>query len=280
MNEISTDQKHAAGFCIHGNKPPCEACSAISVAQRSPVDAAAVSIESSEQERQQKIDRRKTELANDYPNNLNDYREVMIRNGQVKDLSQSNPDQASRVPTDTAAIFEGGVEVASGNFYGCGALFLFDGKKTLLAHMTPSNRLQYLGWQVQKTDPVSRVYVDESLQRIVDAAKAAGMDLTKTTFKLIAEPGTSHQNPTDPDISKYSIESMQESFNHLREILASQGIDEGEVIESTVSDFTVIYSPEEQGVYVTGFKNEYVNGVLRQSNKKEDVKTNFVPVRV
>ena len=151
---------------------------------------------------------------------------------------------------------------------------LYDGQKIVFAHMTPGNRLQYLGWQLQKGDPVDRSGVDVSIERIFESAQAAGMDRAKMKYILVAEPGISHQSPNIP-FSKYSIESTEESFDHIREIFQELGIP-GNIVESAVSDFSVLYAPEDGGIYVTGYGNGYVDGSLRSADRKENIRSNFI----
>lgn len=231
---------------------------------------------SPEAERQFRIEKKKKEHAEAYPAEINAYRDVDVRRGAVKDCSTESSDKHLAVPTDSAAVFSRDHRVASGIFYGCGALVLTDGEKVLLAHMTPSNRMQYLGWQLQKGDPVNREYVDDSLTTIVEAAKAAGMDLASMKFQFVAEPGISQQDPKAP-LTKFSIESTDASLQHLQDVLTAQGIT-GEVVKSAVSDFTVIIDPEEQGIFVSGYANAYENGVLTHRQQKESVKTMFLPL--
>lgn len=231
---------------------------------------------SPEVERRFRIERKKMAYADAYLTEINAYHDVGVKRGAVADCSALSAEERSGVPTDSAAVFSRDHHVASGIFYGCAALVLSDGAKILLAHMTPSNRMQYLGWQLQKGEPVNREYVDDSLATIVAAAKAAGMDQALMKFHLFAEPGLSHQDPNAP-LTKYSIESTDASLQHVQDVFASQGIS-GEIVKSAVSDFTVIIDPEEQGVFVSGYANAYENGVLTHKQQKESVKTLFFPL--
>lgn len=231
---------------------------------------------SPETERQLRIEKKKAEHAEAYPNEISAYHDVDVQCGTVKDCSATNPRERLAVPTDSAAVFSRDHHVASGIFYGCGALVLTDGTRVLFAHMTPGNRMQYLGWQLEKGDPVNREYVDASLADIIAAARAAGMDQVNIKFQLIAEPGISRQDPKAP-LTKYSIESTDASLQHVQDVLASQGIP-GEIVKSAVSGFTVIIDPEEQGIFVSGYANAYENGVLVHKQQKENVKTLFFPL--
>lgn len=73
MSEQSSDLKRAKGFCVHGNKPPCEACRSESIPQRAAFEAIGVSIESQETDREafiEQFDRSMLEAVKGIPDEL------------------------------------------------------------------------------------------------------------------------------------------------------------------------------------------------------------------
>ncbi len=105
MKEDSTDQQHAKGFCVHGNRPPCEACRAESMPQRAAFEAIGVSIESPETGQEafiKQFDRSMLEAVKGIPEELAerlgtaDASEINARIDGLRSRLESETDPAAR----------------------------------------------------------------------------------------------------------------------------------------------------------------------------------------
>jgi hypothetical protein len=169
---------------------------------------------------------------------------------------EEGAERTETVGTGRLRVVDAGEPIQSNGFYGCTALLIMGPNKTMLAHMTVSEKLPVHGYIPVNGTEFEREYVDQRQHDMLQKAKEEGVDFENSSYIIIAEPGNAHRRQVDTP-EKFSIEDTKTGLDKLVENLAKQGLTTGSVVESPVSIFSVRHEPADGGTYLTGLPNTY-----------------------